>query len=105
MECCDRRGCREITEGWTVAPTPDILSFYMVFMSHYIQSRSVENYLTGIVSQLQPHFLEVRETHDSILVYCTLHGFFLSCLLLAAAPLSCQSSSCAPFVSTAILLR
>ncbi|KAI6118239.1 hypothetical protein F5141DRAFT_999916 [Pisolithus sp. B1] len=81
----------EITEGWTapnfnsyltfcdihhlpVAPTPDILSFYMVFMSHYIQSRSVENYLTGIVSQLQPHFPEVHEARDSILVYCTLHG-------------------------------
>ncbi|KAI5980623.1 hypothetical protein EDD15DRAFT_2187816 [Pisolithus albus] len=57
-----------------VAPTPDTLSFFVVFMSHHIQPRSVENYLSGIVSQLEPHFPEVREARDSNLVRRTLRG-------------------------------
>lgn len=57
-----------------IVPTPDTLSFFVVFMSHHIQPRSVENYLSGIVSQLQPHFPEVREARNSDLVRRTLRG-------------------------------
>jgi len=60
--------------GFAITPTPDTLSFFVVFMSHYIQPRSVENYLSGIVSQLEPHFPEVRDARNSDLVRRTLRG-------------------------------
>ncbi|KAL4068728.1 hypothetical protein V8B97DRAFT_1872904 [Scleroderma yunnanense] len=60
--------------GFPIALTPDTLSFYVVFMSHYIQPRSVDNYLSGIVSQLEPHFPEVRAVRNSNLVQRTLRG-------------------------------
>lgn len=67
-----------------ILPTPDTLSFFIVFMSHYIRPRSVENYLSGIVSQLQPYFPDVRDVHNSDLVRRTLRG----CLRRFARPVS-----------------
>ncbi|KIO01196.1 hypothetical protein M404DRAFT_60125, partial [Pisolithus tinctorius Marx 270] len=60
--------------GFPISPTPDTLSFFVVFMSHYIQPRSVENYLSGIVSQLELHFPDVRDIRNSNLVRRTLCG-------------------------------
>ena len=57
-----------------VDPTPDTLSFYVVFMAHHIQPRSIDNYLSGIVSQLEPHYPSVRAARNSDLVRRTMRG-------------------------------
>ncbi|KAI6018607.1 hypothetical protein BKA83DRAFT_4057785 [Pisolithus microcarpus] len=57
-----------------MAPPPDTFSFYIVFMSHYIQPHSVDNYLSGLVLPLKPHFPEAHEVCNSSLVCHTLHG-------------------------------
>jgi hypothetical protein len=57
-----------------IDPTPDTLSYFVTFMSHHIQPRSVENYLSGIVNQLEPHFPHVRHSRHSVLVKRTLKG-------------------------------
>ena len=38
----------------SVEPTPDTFSFYVVFMSHHIEPRSVQCWLSGICQQLEP---------------------------------------------------
>jgi hypothetical protein len=43
-------------------------------MSHHIQPRSIDTYLSGIVSQLEPHFPSIRTTRQSSLVRKTLRG-------------------------------
>ncbi|KAG2147612.1 hypothetical protein DEU56DRAFT_720041, partial [Suillus clintonianus] len=57
-----------------VEPTPDTLSFYVVYMCQHIQPRSVECYLTGIVNQLEPYFPAIRSTRQSLLVKRSLQG-------------------------------
>jgi hypothetical protein len=54
--------------------TPDTLSFFIVYMSHHISPRSVATYLSGLVSQLEPFFLEVKAARHSRLVCQTLQG-------------------------------
>jgi len=60
--------------NFPVEPTIDTLSFYVVYMCHYIQLRSVECYLSGIVSQLEPYYPSIREIRQSQLVWHTLKG-------------------------------
>ena len=48
------------------------LSFYVVFMVHHIQPCSIDNYLSGIVSQLEPHFPSVCAARNSDLVHRTM---------------------------------
>ena len=67
-----------------VDPTPDTLFFYVVYMSHHISPRSVQTYLSGIVSQLEPFFPNIRTTCSSRLVQRTLKG----CLKLKSSPVS-----------------
>ena len=55
-------------------PTPDTLSFYIVFMSHHIKLVSVMQYLSGIINSLEPHFPNIRNTRQNILVTRTLMG-------------------------------
>ena len=57
-----------------VEPTPDTLSFYIVFMSHHIDPKSVSSYLSGICQQLETYFPNVRPSHHSPLVERTLKG-------------------------------
>ena len=57
-----------------VDPTPDVLSFYITYMSQHINPRSVETYLSGIVTQLEPFFPHVRDTRRSRLITRTLKG-------------------------------
>jgi len=47
--------------NFPVEPTIDTLSFYVVYMCHYIQLHLVECYLSGIVSQLEPYYPSIRE--------------------------------------------
>lgn len=62
------------SHNFPVEPTPDTLSFYVVYMCQHIQPRSVECYLTGIVSQLEPYFPAVRTIRQSQLVKRSLQG-------------------------------
>ena len=51
-----------------VDPTPDTLSFYIIYMSHHIKPDSVDAYLSGISQQLEPFFPQVRHNQKSPLV-------------------------------------
>lgn len=53
-------------------PTPDTLSFYIVFMCHHINPKSVRTYLSGIVYKLELYFPEIHQARSSLLVKCTL---------------------------------
>lgn len=66
----------------SIEPTDETISFYVVFMSHHIQPRSVENYLSGIAIELEPHFPHTRQITNSPLVRRTLRG----CLRMRSAP-------------------
>ncbi|KIY48006.1 hypothetical protein FISHEDRAFT_27454, partial [Fistulina hepatica ATCC 64428] len=65
-----------------IDPTPDTLSFYVVYMSHHIKPSSVNSYLSGICSQLEPFFPDIHHTHSSSIVRRTLTG----CLKLYSSP-------------------
>lgn len=60
--------------NFPVEPTPETLSFYTVYMSHHINPRSVNTYLSGISQQLEAHFPTVKEARNSILVRRTFQG-------------------------------
>ena len=49
-------------------PTIDTLSFYIVFMSHHINPRSVKSYLSGIIQLLEPDYPAIRDIRSSNLV-------------------------------------
>ena len=57
-----------------VEPTPETLSFFTVYMSHHINPRSVNTYLSGISQQLETLFPAVKEARNSTLVHRTLQG-------------------------------
>jgi hypothetical protein len=57
-----------------VEPTPDTLSFYIVFMCHHIRPKSVDTYLSGICQQLEPYFPSVRDVRKAMLCKRTLTG-------------------------------
>jgi hypothetical protein len=57
-----------------VEPTPDTLSFYIVFMCFNIKPDSVDSYLSGICHQLEPYFPSVRTTRKSMICKRTLAG-------------------------------
>jgi hypothetical protein len=60
--------------GFPIEPTPDTLSFFVVFMAHHIKPASVVAYLSGICNCLEPHFPDVRSVHNSPIVSCCLAG-------------------------------
>lgn len=57
-----------------IDPTPDTLSYYVVWLSHHIEPRSVDTYLSGIANKLEFMFPEVRAARRSPLVTRTLQG-------------------------------
>ena len=57
-----------------VDPTPDTLSFYIVFLSSHIDPKSVNSYLSGICQQLEPFFPEIRHNRKTVLVSRTMAG-------------------------------
>ena len=57
-----------------VDPTPDTLSFYVVFLSTHIKPDSVNSYLSGICQQLEPFFPDVRRNRKTMLVSRTMTG-------------------------------
>ncbi|KAJ6468716.1 hypothetical protein DFH09DRAFT_1480147, partial [Mycena vulgaris] len=60
--------------NFEIKPTPETLSLYVVYMSHHIDPRSVDKYLSGISSELEPFYPEVRQSRKSMLVSRTLKG-------------------------------
>ena len=44
-----------------IDPTPDTLSLYIMFQSHFISASSIDLYLSRICNQLQPFFPDVRK--------------------------------------------
>ena len=65
-----------------VEPTPDTLSFYIVFLSSHINPKSVNSYLSGICRQLEPFYPEVRQNRKSVVVSRTM----ASCLRRFGSP-------------------
>ena len=57
-----------------VDPTPDTLSFFIVFLSTYIKPELVNSYLSGICRQLEPFFPDVRRNRNGMLVSRTMTG-------------------------------
>ncbi|KAG2743561.1 hypothetical protein P692DRAFT_20666066, partial [Suillus brevipes Sb2] len=57
-----------------IDPTPDTLSYFTVWLSHHIEPRSVDNYLSGIANRLEFMFPDVRVARRSPLVTRTLQG-------------------------------
>jgi hypothetical protein len=57
-----------------IDPTSETLSYYITFQSSHINPKSVESYLFGICSNLEPFFPKICSNRDSALVKRTLHG-------------------------------
>jgi len=57
-----------------IIPTINTLSFYVVFMCHHINPKSVTAYLSGICNSLEPHFPDVRKIRLDPLVVRMLAG-------------------------------
>ena len=60
--------------NFPIDPTPDTLSFFVVYMSAHIEPRSVGNYLSGICHELEAFFPNVRSNRRHMLVSRTLQG-------------------------------
>jgi hypothetical protein len=78
-----------------VDPTPDTLSFYVVFLSSHINPKSVNSYLSGICRQLESFYPEVLQNHKTMLVSRTMTG----CLRRFGTPTKRKS----PFSHTDLL--
>lgn len=57
-----------------IEPTAETLSFFVTFTSHFVKPSTVDSYLSGIASQLEPHFPHARLNRNSRLVANTLAG-------------------------------
>jgi hypothetical protein len=62
------------SHNFSPEPTPDTLSFFVVFMCHHIKPQSVESYLSGICNQLEPFHPSIRTICRHPLVTKTLAG-------------------------------
>ncbi|KAI0701886.1 hypothetical protein C8T65DRAFT_522595, partial [Cerioporus squamosus] len=60
--------------SFPIDPTPETLSLYVTYQSHHIEPRSVDAYLSGICSELEPFYPTVRANRRSPLVARTLKG-------------------------------
>ena len=55
-------------------PTPDTLSFYITYMSHYIKPDTVDKGVSRICRELEPYFPNVHLNRKSPLVQLTMEG-------------------------------
>ncbi|KIK62343.1 hypothetical protein GYMLUDRAFT_165033 [Collybiopsis luxurians FD-317 M1] len=60
-------------------PTPDTLSFFMVYMSYHIEPHSVGSYLSGICDRLEIYYPDAHCNRESQLVKKTLAGMKKLC--------------------------
>ncbi|KAJ3861560.1 hypothetical protein EV359DRAFT_74626 [Lentinula novae-zelandiae] len=64
--------CR--THDFPFDPTTDTLSFYVVYICHFIKPKSVSSYLSGICNQLEVFYPDVRQNCTHPIVKRTLQG-------------------------------
>src|SRR5260370_27449066 len=57
-----------------ICPTADTLSFFTVYMCHFIRPSSIKSYLSGICAKLEAFWPDAHEIHKSHLVTKTLAG-------------------------------
>src|ERR1700678_1811248 len=69
--------------AFSIEPTEDTLSFFIVYMSHHIEPRSVKSYLSGLVQQLEPNFPNICKIRSSPLITKVLKG----CMKLKSKPI------------------
>ena len=55
-------------------PNLETLSYFIVYMSHYINPRSVKCYLSGLVQQLEPDYPAIRELRSSRIISKVMRG-------------------------------
>lgn len=60
--------------SFSIEPTQDTLSFFIVYMSHHISPRSVKAYLSGLVQILEPDYPSIRAIRSSYLIKKVLRG-------------------------------
>lgn len=58
----------------SIEPTQRNLALFVTFQSSFINPKSVDSYLSGIVNQLESHFPDVRNARKSMLVSRALQG-------------------------------
>ncbi|CAL1707955.1 unnamed protein product [Somion occarium] len=69
-----------------VEPTEDTFSFYIIYMSHHIEPRSVNSYLSGICNELEVYYPNIRKIRTSRIVSCSLKG----CKRMLSNPIKCK---------------
>lgn len=62
------------THNLDIDPTPDTLSLFISYISHFINPRSVSAYLSGVCHTLEPAFPHVRQAQAYPIVVRTLQG-------------------------------
>lgn len=67
--------------NFPLEPTPETLSFYVMYMCHHIQTKSVKSYLSGICNRLQTIYPKVCNSHKHKLVVNTLCGSTKLCAI------------------------
>ncbi|KIK52316.1 hypothetical protein GYMLUDRAFT_128557, partial [Collybiopsis luxurians FD-317 M1] len=67
-------------------PTPDTLSFFIVYMSHHIEPCSVGSYLSGICDRLEIYYLDAHQNKESQLIKKMLAGMKKLC----SKPICCK---------------
>ena len=60
--------------AFSMEPTPDTLSFYITYMASFVKPTTVASYLSGIASNLEEIYPEVRKVRKHWLVTRTLQG-------------------------------
>jgi hypothetical protein len=60
--------------GFGIEPTPQTMSFYVVYMCHHISPNSIATYLSGIIHELEPFYPSTRDACHHRLVTKTLQG-------------------------------
>ena len=45
----------------SIEPTPETLSYYITYQTHFISPNSIDPYLSGIINQLKPYYPDVHK--------------------------------------------
>ncbi|KAF8328814.1 uncharacterized protein EI90DRAFT_2883132, partial [Cantharellus anzutake] len=72
--------------GFPLKPSENTLSFYIVYMCHYIQPSSVKSYLSGICAELEGAWPDIRSIRNSPFISRCLSG----CMKLHNTPTTCK---------------
>ncbi|KAJ3859056.1 hypothetical protein EV359DRAFT_4670, partial [Lentinula novae-zelandiae] len=62
------------THDFSIDPTTDTLSFYIIYICHFIKPKSVSSYLLGICNQLEVLYPNIRRNCAHLIVKQMLKG-------------------------------